>query len=286
MAPKITDEQLATLETFISTNLPSIISEVKYDELYGHQLNPKGTYYSLPVTKLLLVKFLHANDFNLDLAAEQLRKALEWRKEFKPLSAAFLEKHDEDLVELGYVTKIGDEVFTWNIYGSMQKSGLLKDDNFDKFVRYRIGLMERGLQLLSFAGGDDGEAFLGQIHDYDGVSLLKYDADTKRASKTIIQLFQDYYPELLSKKYFVNVPKVMAWIYDLVKGWLPDETTKKFKMLNKGSKLGKLIGSEDDIPTEYGGKNSKTLKEQNITDVKMTEYTGFLLEEQFTNELD
>lgn len=284
MSLKLSKEQEETLQRFIDVSLPEIVEQAGHDELYGHQLTASGTYYSESITKTLLAKYLKANDFKLEESVAQLTKSLEWRKEFNPLKAAFLEKHAPKLIELGYVTKVGKIIYTWNIYGKIQANGLLKDDGqFDEFVRYRIGLMERGLQLITFKGEDCN---LGQIHDYENVSLIRYDADTKKASKKIIQLFQDYYPELLSKKYFVNVPKLMAWIYDLVKGWLPSETTKKFKMITNGSKLAKAMDNGEDIPVKYGGKSEKSLDQQNIDDVKMTEYTTFLLEEQFTNELD
>lgn len=47
-----------------------------------------------------------------------------------------------------------------------------------------------------------------QVHDYLSVSFLRQPAEVKTASSKTIQLFQQMYPETMSKKYFVNVPLV------------------------------------------------------------------------------
>lgn len=90
--------------------------------------------------------------------------------------------------------------------------------NVDKFVRYRIGLMEKGLSLLDFTSSDNN--YMTQVHDYKGVSVWRMDSDIKNCSKTVIGIFQKYYPELLYAKYFVNVPTVFGWVYDLIKSSL------------------------------------------------------------------
>lgn len=87
--------------------LPDIIKEVGYSELYGFDLTtlpntPEGTV----IRDRLLTKFLAANKFVIDPSAQQLKKTLAWRKEFNPLSAAFLEKHDPKFDSVGVVTSV------------------------------------------------------------------------------------------------------------------------------------------------------------------------------------
>ena len=56
-----------------------------------------------------------------------------------------------------------------------------------------------------------------QIHDYLSVSFFRQPAEIKASSRQIIDLFQKYYPEIVSFKYFVNVPLVMQWMMGAMK---------------------------------------------------------------------
>lgn len=92
-----------------------------------------------------------------------------------------------------------------------------------------------------------------QVHDYLQVSFFRTPAEVKNASKKTIELFQKYYPELLVKKFFVNVPFLMGWVYNAMKLLVAKETFKKLIMLSYGEELAKHMGSGS-IPAVYGGK--------------------------------
>lgn len=91
-----------------------------------------------------------------------------------------------------------------------------------------------------------------QVHDYLQVSFFRTPSEVKNASKKTIELFQKYYPELLEKKFFVNVPFLMGWVYNAMKLLVAKETFKKLIMLSYGEELAKHMGSIS-IPTAYGG---------------------------------
>lgn len=66
-------------------------------------------------------------------------------------------------------------------------------------------------------GGEDPYQMI-QVHDYKGVSFLRMDSDTKAATAETIKVLSTAYPEMLSHKYFVNVPTIMvrslaSWIH-------------------------------------------------------------------------
>lgn len=92
-----------------------------------------------------------------------------------------------------------------------------------------------------------------QVHDYLQVSFFRTPGEVKNASKKTVELFQKYYPELLEKKFFVNVPFLMGWVYNAMKLLVAKETFKKLIMLSYGEELAKHMGSKS-IPTVYGGK--------------------------------
>lgn len=85
-------------------------------------------------TRIVLQKYLNANEGDLTKAKDQLTKTLEWRSKMKPLELLKKKYNRDKFHGLGYVTTYGGdssnpegrEVFTWNIYGSVKKV----DDTF------------------------------------------------------------------------------------------------------------------------------------------------------------
>lgn len=102
-------------------HLPTILSSAGHDEMWGVSL--KGSE-DIPTVNVL-IKFLRANEGNLQAAEDQLRKALQWRKEVNPLALAESGRYSASKYGgLGYLTIYEDEgrplVFTWNIYGAVK----------------------------------------------------------------------------------------------------------------------------------------------------------------------
>lgn len=361
--------------------VPDIIKEVGYSELYGFDLNtladtPEGTV----IRDRLLTKFLVANKFVIDASASQLKKTLAWRKSFNPLSAAFLETHNDVFEKLGVITSVPtpkvpekpkaaavapkavapttkkeaietnesdateakesetveakeaaeakedaeaeaaaeaseakeaaeakedaeaaataevaetkaehevaketvDEVaevteapeategepeetaeaveevvpvketnliYGWNLYGAVKNRSALFS-NLPAFLRWRVGEMERAISLLDFSNFET--SYIAQVHDYNNVSFLFLDSNTKAGSKATIELFQSYYPEFLNVKYFVNVPTVMSWLFSFSKLFVSKETVDKFRVISSGAELAKTAGPW--VPKQYGGR--------------------------------
>jgi hypothetical protein len=119
--------------------------------------------------------------------------------------------------------------------------------------------MELGLRKLNLnevakpipEGGEDPYQMI-QVHDYLNVSFLRLDPHVKAASKETIQTFSVAYPELLSHKYFVNVPAIMGWVFTVMKLILSPATVRKFHPMSSGSSLGAEIKGVS-LPKEYGG---------------------------------
>lgn len=91
-----------------------------------------------------------------------------------------------------------------------------------------------------------------QVHDYADTSMFSMSAITRRASKSTIQIFADHYPELLATKFFVNVPRVLAWVFGAISNFLSKETVEKFVVLGDARELNKYIDT-DQLPERYGG---------------------------------
>jgi hypothetical protein len=108
------------LEQFFE-HLPELLNKTGYNEMWGVSLKSSE---DIPTVNVL-IKFLRANDGNLHEAEEQLRKALEWRKETKPLELVESGRYSASKYGgLGYLTIYEEDgrplVFTWNIYGAVK----------------------------------------------------------------------------------------------------------------------------------------------------------------------
>lgn len=283
------------------SELPELVAKKcnGYDEVYGYKLVPDDPdasekFYDEAIARALIYKYCVAYQFDHDTIVSKIISILNWRKEFNPLSCAFREVHDPSLTEVGMLTEYSQPdspsklVITWNIYGKLleNKVALFKDIN--KFLRFRIGLMERGVRLLNFLGDDAGQeksTYMSQVHDYEGVTLRNMDSSIRKAAKEIVKVFQSYYPEILHAKYFVNVPTVLGWVYDVFKAFVDPRTRKKFVVMSDPSKLGRFIPEAPAKP--YGGNDTKhSLADQNLTDIRPTPYALYLLEQQVIEDVD
>jgi phosphatidylinositol transfer protein SFH5 len=102
--------------------------------------------------------------------------------------------------------------------------------------------------------GEGPDPYQGiQVHDYQSVSFLRMDPRAKAASKKTIELLGAHYPETLSRKFFVNVPLIMQWMFGAMKLFVSKETTNKFAVLSYGEYVATEIGSKK-VPKEYGGE--------------------------------
>ncbi|KAI5272007.1 phosphatidylinositol transfer protein SFH5 [Aureobasidium subglaciale] len=264
----------------MSAALVEVIKEAGYSEMYGVELCPpteagKAAPFS---TLLILQKFLRANEGQVNKASDQLLKALKWRKEFKPLEVMKQVFDKTKFKGLGYVTKLVSvpespndiDIATFNIYGAV-KDTKHTFGNLDEFIRWRVALMELTIQSLNLsktttpipdhAKGTDPHLAI-QIHDYLSISFLRQPAEVKACSQKAIQLFSAYYPETLSKKYFVNVPRVMQWMFGAMQMFMAKETLAKMQWMSYGEELHRFLGSS--VPKQYGGQGSD-LEETSVT---------------------
>lgn len=269
---KLKDDQEAKLQKIIDL-IPEIVEKAEgYDEIYGYRINlDDKEHVDVAIRNEILLKFLAADDYDVSAAKARLIATLKWRHQFKPLHAGYEETHEPELDKLGAVASFDGidsnlKVSTWNFYGNLKSPKKLfeeygsSDDTGNvpgsKFLRWRVGLMERSLSLVDFTDADNSK--IAQIHDYNNVSMLRMDPGMKVATKEIITIFGDNYPELLSTKFFINVPSLMSWVFGFFAkiGVISDATLKKFQVLNNGN-LSQWFG-EKNLPKDYnGGKDSK-----------------------------
>ncbi|GAA6022961.1 hypothetical protein JCM10207_007730 [Rhodosporidiobolus poonsookiae] len=281
-----------------ASRLPLLLDTAGHNRLWGLTLSaPPAASPDAPAsqpdfqTLLVLQKYLRSTQGDLDKAAAALGESLRWRRDFFGSSdyegpegkgKVAEDARDPRFEGLGRVTKLrfeGEEevVCTWNIYGAAK--GNLKGvfGDLDKFLHWRVTLMERSIAATLapvLEGRDDAasipdygegaDPYQGyQVHDYMDISFLRMDPDVKAASGKTIELMGKHYPEWLSRKFFVSVPLLMSWVFQAVRLVISAETARKFTVVSykanlaaeldgaAGSKLGKVDRAS--VPKEYGG---------------------------------
>ncbi|EMD60839.1 hypothetical protein GGP41_009792 [Bipolaris sorokiniana] len=242
----------------------ALVTEAQHSEVYGIELSKSNTFH----TKLILQKFLRANQNDLNKAKAQLLETLKWRKSFDPVKAA-TETFDKARFEgLGYVLEVEGvpespnkkDITTFNVYGAVKDNKATFGD-LDGFLRWRVGLMEKSVQALSLSSatapipnyGEGPDPYQGfQVHDYLQVSFIRRDPLVKAATNKTIEILGRHYPETLSRKFFVNVPAIMGWVFTAVKLVVAKETSRKFVVLSDGKQLATQLGKG--VPKSYGGE--------------------------------
>ncbi|KFA55723.1 hypothetical protein S40293_08344 [Stachybotrys chartarum IBT 40293] len=247
----------------LAQRLPDILTKANHTEMWGVEL--KDVQHA--PTQVILTKFLRANNNDPVAAEQQLTSALEWRKEINPSALVTQTFSKTKFADLGFVTVHKDDadsnktvVITWNIYGAVKDKKATFGD-VDDFIKWRSALMELGVQQLKLNeiitpipdGAEDPHQMI-QVHDYLSVSFFRMDADVKAATRKVIPTMALAYPELLSHKYFVNVPTVMGFMYAAMKLVMAPATLRKFHPMSDGKSLALELPTLSSLPTEYGGK--------------------------------
>ncbi|SMQ48986.1 unnamed protein product [Zymoseptoria tritici ST99CH_3D7] len=257
-----------------------ILHTAGHNEMYGVELvAPSEGSPSPHTTLIILQKFLRANVDDLEKAKVQLSEALKWRKEYQPLKARDEVFDGDKFKGLGFVTKVRgatetkneEDVVAINVYGAAAKDSKKVFGDTDAFVRWRVAQMEITLAELKlneatktipdYGKGPDPYTAIN-VHDYLSVSFFRQPAEIKASSSKIIDLFQKYYPETVSYKYFVNVPLVMQWMMGAMKALMSKDSIQRMTWMTYGSELHTCLGK--DLPSQYGG-SGPALEETALT---------------------
>ncbi|KAI9220058.1 CRAL-TRIO domain-containing protein [Blastocladiella britannica] len=218
--------------------------------------NVHGSDYTLtPGQSVVLLKFLRAREFVVADALAMLTATLVWRRDFN-VQSVLTESFPESMQAVGQVcgrTRTGEPI-TFNYYGALDVDAVLTDAAaVEKFVRWRVQLMERAMALLDFEQRPEVELVM-QVHDYAGASMRPR-GNMRDATRQIIALFSDHYPECLARKLFVNVPALMSGLFAAISIFSAAKTRAKFQMVGESATRATLWESADPLvlPARYGG---------------------------------
>ncbi|KAK4440275.1 Patellin-4 [Sesamum alatum] len=227
-------------------------------------------------TNVVLLKFLRAREFKVNDAFEMLKKTLQWRKEFK-IDSILDEEFGADLTSAAYMSgtdKQGHPI-CYNIFGVLDneeiyEKTLATEEKREQFLRWRVQLMEKGIQELNF--NPDGINSLVQINDLKN-SPGPSKKEVRAAVNKAVALLQDNYPEFVAKNIFINVPFWYYAFHSLLTPFLTQRTRSKL-VFARPSKVTETLLKYipiQEIPIQYGGIKRENDFEFSVGDGEATE---------------
>nr|VDD39608.1 unnamed protein product [Brassica oleracea] len=174
-------------KTFMTTLIPLRPSHFKEDSYFVSELKPSeakslqdlkqklssssfassSSMWGVPLlggddrADVILLKFLRARDFKVGDSLRMLEKCLEWREEFKTEKLTEEDLGFKDLEgRVAYMRgydKEGHPV-CYNAYGVFKEREMYErvfgdEEKLNKFLRWRVQVLERGVKLLHFKPG-------------------------------------------------------------------------------------------------------------------------------------
>ncbi|KAK9124640.1 hypothetical protein Sjap_014242 [Stephania japonica] len=251
-------------DTYIVSNLKPSVAKALQDLKSKLPSDPPKSMWGVPLlgsnderADVILLKFLRARDFKVQDALSMLQKCLTWRAEF---GADAIVEQDLGFKELEGVVaymhsydREGHPV-CYNAYGVFKDKEMYErifgdEEKLKKFLRWRVQVLERGINVLHFKPG--GVNSIIQVTDLKDMPKR----ELRVASNQILSLFQDNYPEMVARKVFINVPWYFSMLYSMFSPFLTLRTKSKFVISREGNvaeTLYKFIKPEN-VPVQYGG---------------------------------
>ncbi|KAJ4968926.1 hypothetical protein NE237_015627 [Protea cynaroides] len=226
--------------------------------LWGVPLLPSEGHHG---TDTVLMKFLIAKDFKVSEAFEMLRKTLIWRKEFK-IDGVLEEKLVSHLQDAHISNLCGTDrdgrPLLYSFFGAFKDKELYKktfgtEDKREEFVRWRIQMVEKAIQQLSFKpGGVDSIISIADMKDSPCSKSMK---ELRGVCNQVICVLQDFYPEIVWRYVYVNVP-LWFYTYHTVFCKIIDPRNRKKIIFSRATKVTKTLTKSiapEQIPVQYGG---------------------------------
>ncbi|XP_073301847.1 patellin-4-like [Primulina huaijiensis] len=241
------------------------IEEEKDISIWGVPLLPsKGD----DRTDVVLLKFLRARDFKVNDAFQMIEKTLRWRKEYK-IDSILDEEFGSDLTSAAYLsgTDRQGHPICYNIFGVLDneeiyQKTLATEEKREQFLRWRVQLMEKGIQKLNFKpGGVNSFIQINDLKDSPGPSKKEVRSVVSKA----VALLQDNYPEFVAKNIFVNVPFWYYALHSLLSPFLTQRSKSKLVFARPSKVTETLLKYVpiQEIPIQYGGmKRGKKIENE------------------------
>lgn len=211
-----------------------------------------------------LIRWLNARNWNIENAEKMFRDSLKWRERWIVDDIANW-KTPQPLIDyfphgLSGFDKNGCPIIVVPFAG-LDIWGLLHTVSRADFIRATIQTLENYMKIgfeQSKIHGPAARQFV-VVFDMEGFSIKQYTwRPAAEAAISLIKMYEANYPEILKCCYIINVPRVFAFAFNIIKNFLDAYTLSKIFIFKNGSKkwLPKLLlhVDESQLPKYFGGQ--------------------------------
>ncbi|KAL0031783.1 hypothetical protein WJX79_007279 [Trebouxia sp. C0005] len=218
-----------------------------------------------------LGRFLRARKMNITAAADMLQNTVKWRTEAKieECLETFLPDDKDNKLRrflpsgfLGF-DKGGSPVWMEHAAAidvpGMEAAGISLED----FVYYHCRAMEymvncKYVEATEKCGHPVDSHCV--ILDLAGLRMSMLNQNTIKVFKSMSGIYQDHYPELMSRMFLVNIPLMFAAVWKVLQMFVDDRVKAKIRFLRKADFhiLHEFV-DRDSLPESLGGKAKEKL---------------------------
>jgi len=214
----------------------------------------------------LLLRFLKARKYDIELATEMFVNSKAWRESFGVEEVFHNFQYDEkdrfiEFYPQGYhkTDKMGRPIYIQQV-GKINMRELKKLTSEERMLKFHVQEYERLVRRImpicsALQNKNIDQTFA--IMDVSGVGLSSFTSDVRNLLGQITAIDQNNYPEMMGHMCIINAPLAFRGIWRLVKPMLDQRTQEKIEVCpgNYMPSLLKWIDIEN-IP-EFLGGNSK-----------------------------
>lgn len=181
-----------------------------------------------------LMRFLQAQDYNLEKAREMLCHSLVWRKKYQV--DRILSTYDPPPVIKQYFPggwhhydKDGRPLYILRL-GQMDVKGFIKSIGQEGLMKVTLHVCEEGLKRTEEATRATGKPVSSWtcLLDLEGLNMRHLWRPGVKALLHIIEIVEANYPETMGRVLIVRAPRVFPILWTLVSTFINDNTRSKF----------------------------------------------------------
>lgn len=236
-----------------------------------------------------LVRFLQAQDYNLEKAREMLCHSLVWRKKYQV--DRILSTYDPPQIVKEYFPGgwhhfdiDGRPLYILRL-GQMDVKGFIKSIGEEGLVKLTLHVCEEGLRRAEEAMRLNGKPISSWtcLLDLEGLNMRHLWRPGVKALLDIIEIVEANYPETMGRVLIVRAPRVFPILWTLVGTFINDNTRSKFVFYGGNdyqSSRGLLeFVEKSSIPDFLGGECKATIPEGGLVPK-----TFYMSEEEYERE--
>lgn len=218
---------------------------------------------------LTLLRYLRANNMNLEKSKAHLLRNIQWRKDMSVDDINANHPNDNLGEGLHLLTqylphwqygfdKTGRPVL-YKQYAKFDATSIKKIVPFENVVRYHVWEQELVVRLCTEQSYRHQKIIetITVVIDVKDMRLAQVNFDFLQLIRMCGDVDSAQYPEILGRLYIINTPSAFPMVWRLIKAWLDPVVASKIEICGGPStwqsKLLDFIG-EENLPANYGGK--------------------------------